>query len=520
MNLLMIRTNTLKTLCQLLLVTLLLFTTACKKEHSPEENLSTENTLTTFSFKKEKNSSLLLDIQGKIVDDSVFLHTLAGTNITSLIPEFTHNGERLTVNRTVQQSGISKQDFSKHVSYQIEAENGDVHTYHVKVADTGFPTIYISTDDVPIVSKEDYVDGHITITTGLLGDVLYEGGTEIRGRGNSTWGMPKKPYRIKLTDKAGLLGMPADKSWALIANYGDQSLLRNDVAFELSRRLELAYTPRQQYVELFLNGEYQGNYTLTEHIKESKDRIQIDEDNGGFILEQDGYAYQEPVFFTTPQDVPITVKFPDDSDITGDEFNYIKNHYTAFENRLFSENFSDPNEGYQPYFDLPSFVNYYLVNEICGNTDMVWSMRMFKKSDEDQKIYTGPVWDFDLAFNNDRRIGQADAIRKLMLTNAHAPRQWMDRIAQDPAFKKMVRERWNASKEAQIKTITEYLDKQAERLVHSQLFNFHRWNVLGQNINQSWYIGTTHADYVDFVRNYLTERITWLDDVFNGSQFD
>src|SRR5690606_25699190 len=226
------------------------------------------------------------------------------------------------------------------------------------------------------------------------------------GRGNSTWGMPKKPYRIKLTDKAGLLGMPADKSWALIANYGDQSLLRNDIAFELSRRLELAYTPRQQYVELFLNGEYQGNYTLTEHIKESKDHIQIDEDNGGFILEQDGYAYQEPVFFTTPLDVPITVKFPDEDDITNDELNYIKNHYTAFENRLFSENFSDPNEGYQPYFDLPSFVNYYLVNEICGNTDMVWSMRMFKKSDEDQKIYTGPVWDFDLAFNNDRRIGQ------------------------------------------------------------------------------------------------------------------
>lgn len=516
----MTRKNNFIALYKLLFVTLLLFVAGCNSEHTPPENLSTENTLISFSFKKEKNPSLFLDISGEIIGDSVFLYTLMGTDITALIPEFAYSGELLTVNGTRQQSGINKQDFSKHVTYQIKAENGDLQSYHVKVSDTGLPTVHISTDGVPIVSKEDYVDGRITITTGLLGDILYEADTEIRGRGNSTWGMPKKPYRIKLENKAELLGMPADKSWALIANYGDQSLLRNDIAFELSRRLELAYTPRQQHVELFLNGKYQGNYTLTEHIKESKDRIAIDEDNGGFVLEQDGYAYQEPVYFTTPRDVPITIKFPDDDDITANQFDYIRNHYTTFENRLFSEHFSDLTDGYQPYFDLPSFVNYYLVNEICGNTDMVWSMRMFKKNDDDPKIYTGPVWDFDLAFNNDKRIGQAEAINKLMLTNAHAPRQWMDRIAQDPVFKKMVRERWNATKETQIKTITAYLDKQAKRLAYSQSFNFERWDILGQNINQSWYVGTTHADYVDFVRNYLTERIIWLDKVFNGSQFD
>lgn len=516
----MTRKNNFIALYKLLFVTLLLFVAGCNSEHTAPENLSTENSLISFSFKKEKNPSLFLDISGEIIGDSIFLYTLMGTDITALIPEFAYSGELLTVNGTRQQSGINKQDFSKHVTYQIKAENGDLQSYHVKVSDTGLPTVHISTDGVPIVSKEDYVDGRITITTGLLGDILYEADTEIRGRGNSTWGMPKKPYRIKLENKAELLGMPADKSWALIANYGDQSLLRNDIAFELSRRLELAYTPRQQHVELFLNGKYQGNYTLTEHIKESKDRIAIDEDNGGFVLEQDGYAYQEPVYFTTPRDVPITIKFPDDDDITANQFDYIRNHYTTFENRLFSEHFSDLTDGYQPYFDLPSFVNYYLVNEICGNTDMVWSMRMFKKNDDDPKIYTGPVWDFDLAFNNDKRIGQAEAINKLMLTNAHAPRQWMDRIAQDPVFKKMVRERWNATKETQIKTITAYLDKQAKRLAYSQSFNFERWDILGQNINQSWYVGTTHADYVDFVRNYLTERIIWLDKVFNGSQFD
>src|SRR5690606_2201507 len=105
-------------------------------------------------------------------------------------------------------------------------------------------------------------------------------------------------------------GMPADKSWALLANYGDQSLLRNEIAFEVSKRLDMGYSPRQQYVELFLNGEFMGNYTLTEHIKEGSDRVAIDEDNGGFILEGDGYAYSEPVHFITDQNMPITVKFP------------------------------------------------------------------------------------------------------------------------------------------------------------------------------------------------------------------
>lgn len=517
----MIRKNNRLPLYQLFIVALWLFVSGCSKDQTPQENLPAENTLTAFTLKKEKNSSLLLDIAGEIAGDSIFLHTLMGTDIGNLIPEFTHEGAQLTVDGTPQESGISKQDFSQPVTYQVKAENGDVQNYHVKVSDTGLPTVHISTDVDSIVSKEDYVDGHITITTGLLGEeILYEGDTQIRGRGNSTWGMPKKPYRIKLTEKAALLGMPADKSWALIANYGDQSLLRNDIAFELSRRLEMAYTPQQQYVEVFLNDEYQGNYTLTEHIKESKDRIQIDEDNGGFVLEQDGYADQEPVYFTTPREVPITVKFPDDDDITKDEFDYIKNHYTAFENRLFGEDFSDPTAGYQSYFDLSSFVNYYLVNEICGNTDMVWSMRMFKKSYDDPKLYTGPVWDFDLAFNNDVRIGEQEAVKKLMLTNAHAPRQWMDRIAQDPEFKKMVRERWNAVKETQVKTITTYLDEQADRLAYSQSFNFNCWDVLGQNINQSWYQGSSHQDYVRFVRDYLTERIAWLDEVFNGQQFD
>lgn len=495
--------------------TLLLFITlSCAKDKFVPK-LSAENELTSFVIKNENQSNLKNEIVTEIIGDTIFARTLVGTDVSSLIPEFEHKGVKVLVNNIEQKSGIDKQNFSDLVKYTVAAENGDGKTYVVKFIDTGLPAIYLSTNGKPIVSKEDYIVGDIRITSDFGRNVVYQGVTEVKGRGNSTWGMPKKPYRIKLDKKAGLLGMPEDKSWALMANYGDQSLLRNDVAFEVSRRLELGYTPRQQYVEFFLNGEYMGNYTLTEHIKEGKDRVAIDEDNGGFILEEDGYAYSEPVHFVTPKNMPITVKFPDEDDITPEQFDYIKNYVTSFENSLYKVEGAAAD--YNQFFDLPSFVNYYLTNEICGNSDMLWSMRMYKKSNADPKIYVGPVWDFDLAFNSDKRLGDSQEV--LMLTKAHEPRAWMNKLMSDPAFKKLVRTRWNTVK-GSLQSMPEYIDQRAKKINYSQKFNFIRWEVIGVNINQSWYVGTSHQDYVDFIRNFMAARINWLDGVINGPQFN
>lgn len=495
--------------------TLLLFITlSCAKDKFVPK-LSAENELISFVIKKETQSNLKNEIVTEIIGDTIFARTLVGTDVSSLIPEFEHKGVKVLVNNVEQKSAVDKQNFSDLVKYTVAAENGDEKTYVVKFIDTGLPAIYLSTNGKPIVSKEDYIVGDIRITSDFGRNVVYQGVTEVKGRGNSTWGMPKKPYRIKLDKKAGLLGMPEDKSWALMANYGDQSLLRNDVAFEVSRRLELGYTPRQQYVEFFLNGEYMGNYTLTEHIKEGKDRVAIDEDNGGFILEEDGYAYSEPVHFVTPKNMPITVKFPDEDDITPEQFDYIKNYVTSFENSLYKVEGAAAD--YNQFFDLPSFVNYYLTNEICGNSDMLWSMRMYKKSNADPKIYVGPVWDFDLAFNSDKRLGDSQEV--LMLTKAHEPRAWMNKLMSDPAFKKLVRTRWNAVK-GSLQSMPEYIDQRAKKINYSQKFNFIRWEVIGVNINQSWYVGTSHQDYVDFIRNFMAARINWLDGVINGPQFN
>ncbi len=475
--------------------------------------------ITSFRFLKAKNPTLVYDVIAEISGDTLYAYTLAGTDITSLVPDFEYDGLEVRVDGTVQESGSSEQNFTGLVDYRVYTASGDTRTYTVKFADTGLPAIYLSTDGQPIPNREDYVVGSFRIVRGFGGAALHEGALEVRGRGNSTWGMPKKPYRVKLEEAAPLLGMPSNRHWALMANYGDRSLMRNDIAFEVSRRLELEYTPRQQYAEFFLNGVYMGNYNLTEHIREGSNRVNIDEDNGGYILEADGYAHQEPEHFFTPEGMPITIKFPDEDDITPDQRVFITDYYTAFEEVLFSDDFADPVNGYQQYLDLETFVNYYLVNEICGNPDLFWSMRMYKKSEQDPLIYTGPVWDFDLGFNNDNRLN--DAVRKLMLTDAHAPRQWIDRIATDPHFKQAVRERWNEVKGDRLENINAYVDQQATLLQRSQAFNFQRWDILSDpNIHLNWYVGSTYNDYVGFLKNYLNTRISWLDGVINGEEFD
>lgn len=495
-------------------VMLLMVSQACVKD---DVDAGTSE-ITSFKFLKETNPSLVYDIPTEIYGDTVYAYTFAGTDLSTLVPDFEFDGLEVLVAGVVQESGRNRQDFTGLVNYQVRTASGSTRAYTVKFADTGLPAIYITTGGQEILNREDYVQGNIRIVRGFGDGALHEGVLDIRGRGNSTWGMPKKPYRIRLAQAASLLEMPPNRHWALIANYGDRSLLRNDVAFEISRRLALEYTPRQQYADVFLNGEYQGNYNLTEHIRQGADRVNINEGNGGYILEADGYAHLEQEYFVTPKNMPITIKFPDEDDISANQRTFITAYYTAFEEALFADDFADPINGYRQYFDLETFVNYYLANEICGNPDLFWSMRMYKKSEQNPLIYTGPVWDFDLGFNNDSRLN--DAVRRLMLTDAHDPKQWINRIAQDPYFRQRVRERWNTIR-GDVSTINDYIDQQAARLQRSQGFNFQRWNILSTpNIHLNWYVGNTYKDYVDFLKNYFNIRIAWLDEVFNGEQFD
>ena len=170
---------------------------------------------------------------------------------------------------------------------------------------TNLPTVVIHTqDNVAPYDKEHEITCLVTIISNDGASVLTDTAT-IRERGNYSRGFPKKPYRIKFANKHNVLGSKANaKKWTLINNYGDKTLMRNQLAFELSRRFGMPYTPFCAYVDVVLNGDYKGCYQLCDQIEVRKNRVDIEEmtpeDNsgetltGGYLIEVDAYAEEEP----------------------------------------------------------------------------------------------------------------------------------------------------------------------------------------------------------------------------------
>ncbi|HKG06935.1 MAG TPA: CotH kinase family protein [Pedobacter sp.] len=504
-----------KLACLLMLVTVI---SACKKsEKLPDEEpgpvLKSDKTITAFSLMAAKNPGIAENVKGEIIGDTIFLRVFAETDISKLIPFYSYVGKQVVVNDKPQESNVTFNNFSTPVPYTVVAEDGSKKTYFIKLTESGIAALYINTNGAPIVSKDDYIDGTVKIIQNFK-TVAYEGVTEVKGRGNSTWfDMPKKPYRLKLDKKASLLGMPSSKNWVLLANYADKTLIRNELAFTLSREMGREFTPASKYVELYLNGEYRGNYQLTEQIKEGKGLVDVED--GGFLIEQDLFAGGEEGNFFTSRDQPFVIKYPDVEDITNEQRDYIRGHFQKFEDALFADNFADPVNGYRKYFDIDTYIDHYLINEIIGNPDAFRSTYMFKKKDDD-KIYTGPIWDFDKAANNDNRLG--DQVRGLMANSAFEPKMWLHRMLEDRTFRLAVRQRWNFWK---LKTnkLTDAIAPLEKKLSASQVKNFIKWDILKKQSYLEMNVSGSWAGDVEYLRRFLTTHIAWLDTKFNSAEY-
>ena len=251
--------------------------------------------------------------------------------------------------------------------YGHKGEGSDSLLYQV----TNLPTVSIHTLDGEIpYDKEHQIVSQLTIVSDS--GLLSEPGTT-RERGNASRGFPKKPYRIKFDKKQHVLDAPAKaKKWTLINNYGDKTFMRNLLAFELSRRMGMPYTPYGTLVDVMLNGEYKGCYQLCDQIEVHKKRVAIEEmtpeDNegsaltGGYLIEIDAYAYDEDMWFTSNNGTQVTVKSPDADSITNKQFEYIRDRFNAME------------KSWRTYLDLNTFLRHFLVGELSGNTDTYWSV--------------------------------------------------------------------------------------------------------------------------------------------------
>ncbi len=389
---------------------------------------------------------------------------------------------------------------------------------------TDIPTIYIDTENgAGINSKETYTPATVTVVSTDEEECCTAVSTGIRGRGNSTWGMAKKPYRMKLDKKAQFMNLPAKaKNWVLLANYADKTLIRNAVAFEISRFIGLEYTPSVKFADVVLNDKYIGNYMVTDQTEVNPGRVPVEEQEttdttepaitGGYLLEVDGFADGEPVWFQTAQDVKITIKYPKDDEINQQQRDYITAFVGEFERRLFAEDFTDPEAGYAVMVNWESLVNWYIACELTGNSDSFWSTYIYKKRD-DARLHFGPLWDYDIAFNNDNRLG--NAVHKLMREHAHQPRTWITRIWKDPAFRLAVAQRWKELTDAGIEQhLLDTVDSYAALIDGSQKLNFEKWTILSDRVYLETELFDTYQGGVDYLKDYITERVSFLSDSF------
>ncbi len=381
---------------------------------------------------------------------------------------------------------------------------------------TNLATIYINTyDGVPITSTEEYLYADFTMVYGT--DTLKVDSLRIRGRGNASWNNmnAKKPYRLKFPKKEKLLGKgyANAKNWILLAQADDKSFMRNALTWEMTRFLEMPYSPGYRFVDFYLNGDYRGNYLLCDRIDIRKHRVNIHEQelpveeddtltdiSGGYLCEVDGYTDLDKTYFLTTHEVNVRIHSPETDVINKRQAEYIRNVVQQFEDALYSSNPSS----YKSLVDSASFMGWYVGGEITANIDAYWSVYFFKEQG-DPLLYWGPLWDEDLAYNNTTRLG--DVSESLMADVGHGRKfagKWIDqlKVGQDWFWPDV----FNHYKHYYDNGLTDYMthaiDSLAELLRPSAAKNFEVWDI-EEKVFQEIEIYNTFDGYVDALRNFV-----------------
>lgn len=380
---------------------------------------------------------------------------------------------------------------------------------------TNLPCVTIHT-----TSGQDPVDkiNELRCMVSVIGDgAIVTDSATTRLRGNMSANFEKKPYRIKFDRKHNVLDAPAKaKKWTLINNYGDKTLMRNLLAFECSRLLDMPYTPYGRAVDVIMNGEYKGCYQLCDQVEVGQGRV---DKNTQYFWEIDAYANEEPYlsWFYSNHYNPVTIKDPKDDEITEAQHDSIVDYFNLVEDGVYNnDTYKDTVNGWRRLLDAETFLKHFLVGEFSGNTDTYWSTYQYKLKGED-KVYTGPVWDFDLGFNNDNRTYPIQDKTNWIFTIGSAAgdmKNWVRRVViYDTHTKDELLQLWAAARCNGLtpEHMLALADSLAEEMNASQALNFTRWPMLTQWVHQNPQVAGSYQGEVNVVKTYMQDRIAWID---------
>ena len=376
---------------------------------------------------------------------------------------------------------------------------------------TNIPLIIVNTEGkINLRKKDQKTDCNIIIIDN--GKITVKQTGTIRIRGNSSKNLEKKSFQINLDKKTNILDMPAkDKKWGLLANHMDKSLIRNLVAFEISSLLGQKYSPACRSVDLILDGSFEGNYIICDKIEKGKNRVELEDMDetcneypnitGGYLMEIDGFADQEPYHFKSKKGVKVTIKYPE---TTTAQNSYIKSWFDDIEENIYNNQNVDN-------IDLETFSQFFILNEFCADIDSVWSSYYITKERNDDKMHFGPAWDFDLSLDNDNRLYPTNSKENWIFNyglSSGTFRQFISKLMSCEKTLNAVQEKW---KDITMTSFTKenvfnFIDKQIKYIDESQKLNFKRWDVLNKILQYEAVARGSYEEEIKHLKEYIEER--------------
>jgi len=485
---------------------LFLFTTflSCSKSVTNDDTPVVEEEvieISEFYFAKEKNPTLTADFMLEEAN-GVYSGELPKYHSKNLIPTFKTNAIKVLVNNLAQESGTTVRDFSQPVTYSFVGAKGTKNDVTVRVNWTSFeiPQFNISIDGgEEVVEKEKYLKATLRID-GKTFYPNFEASTEIRGRGNSTWGQPKKPYRLRLTTKASILGLPEARNWVLLANFLDPSLMCNAVAMRIGRDLQVPFTNDIIPVDVSINGTYRGSYVLTQHLEVASNRINITDD--GYLFELDDYFDEEFKFRSANYHLPVMIKSPELEE--QDDIAPIKADFEQLEDLIYASNF--PNNGYRDKLDIDVFARYLMVYILTGNEELNHPKSTYMHKVPTGKFSFGPIWDFDWAYGFEGSGNHfSNPGRDFFWTGNKSGTRFFQRLLSDTEVKKAFKTHWESYKANHFNNLIRFVDEYSNIIKESKARDEVIWKK-GKNFDLE----------VVKLKSYLNDRKIYIDNMVRG----
>ncbi|MBQ6886828.1 MAG: CotH kinase family protein, partial [Lachnospiraceae bacterium] len=470
-------------------------------------------------------------------DDTIYFGNLSGNKLNI-------DGNKIKTD--------SKLEWQEEHAYRFEVTDAEKNVKKhniIFLKSANVPTLFIDTDSGSMEylnsGKENVEAGQISVIA-ENGRIDYQGKLpSIAGRGNSSWSCAKKTYSFNLSSAQSLCGMDSGKKWNLLSLFQEGSKLNNKVVLEMAEAMELTYTPQSVWVDLYLNGEYAGIYLLTESVSVGKGRVEVfdlEKENtalnnqwwsastfheekekgylingganvtGGYLIEKDyvWYYESEPTGFVTDSNACFTIKSPKNA--SKEQVSYIHSYVQKIEDMIM-EGVPD----YDNCIDLDSFAKRFIIDEIAWNYDAgVTSMYFYKERDND-KLYSGPVWDYDLAFGETSTTwveGKMSDYEETIVTNLrdeYEKLNWYSYLYEDERFYAAVVDKYRDFLPYMEELINVRIDEYAQQIKQAVKLDSVRW----KNENMS---GNKPGIYVEFDNNirylkfFLAKRLNYLNE--------